>query len=38
MPAASVLDDEVFVRLGLNNTYRVALLAQRDRVWQVAGI
>jgi HD-like signal output (HDOD) protein len=38
MPAESVLDDEVFGRLGVNDDYRVALLAQRDRVWQVAGI
>jgi hypothetical protein len=38
MPAESVLDDEVFERLGVNDDYRAALLAQRDRVWQVAGI
>jgi hypothetical protein len=38
MPAESVLDDEVFAQLGVNDGYRSALIAQRDRVWQVAGI
>jgi HD-like signal output (HDOD) protein len=38
VPADSVLGDEVFERLGVNDSYRVALLAQRDRVWQAAGI
>jgi HD-like signal output (HDOD) protein len=38
MPAESVLEDEVFAELGVNDGFRVALLAQRDRVWQAAGI
>jgi HD-like signal output (HDOD) protein len=38
MPAQSVRDDEVFECLGVHDDFRLALLAQRDRVWQVAGI